>query len=114
MMPKAKGSLARHGAITRIISESKEFPWHLHRCSCAASSFGCLCCLDEIIGLDTRLLEDAVQGVCLDLTVQRHDASLLTASQEHMATALPDDDKSEPLQYAHAFGAGDAWQLRHW
>ena len=59
--------------------------------------------------MQTRVLEDSVQGSLLQLAVKRHDEKdrLIGMPQAHVAAALPEDLPAEPFEYRDKLCARD-------
>lgn len=54
--------------------------------------------LGKFVNADAGLFENAAQCARIDLAVHRHNTAAIAASQDGMAAALPQENKSEPFQ----------------
>ena len=63
----------------------------------------------KLLALETRVLEDAVQGSLLQLPVQRYDEERRTVGvpETDVASALPSDLPTEPFEYTNELRARD-------
>ncbi len=69
--------------------------------------------LGELFCGNASLLEKTSQRTDLQLVMVGNNAARRTAAHDDVASALTDDDETEPFQGSHDLGPGHNRQFRH-
>jgi hypothetical protein len=68
--------------------------------------------VDEDSGVDSSLTKDPYERSSLHLAEQGHNTGIRPLAHHHMTPPLANGTKSEMLESADHFGAGDDWDFR--